>query len=268
MKYKSIIVAIWLLWIPAVLLAQSAEAESAAGNLPVARPPESVEIAPKWTQRLALFGREHLQLWKGAFDFRRQNLHETAAVIGFTAGFITADSPLSRLSTTQQEGTLAKASNAVGAAASWGGSLGYIGGLYLTSLLRKDSWQEETASMAFQSVLHTSLMTLATKTLSGRERPLLENHRGRFGGIGRFSSSYESFPSGHASSVWAIASVMASRYPKPWVQWTSYGSAALVSISRVTGKKHFYADVFVGSYLGYKVGKWVVKRHNTVKPRD
>lgn len=259
MNRMAVIAALWLWWASSPLLAQAIDERSPAVAAPADPSSESIEVPNRWPRHLSDFTVEQLRLWKAPFHLNRQDSREAAAILGFGAGLIAIDSPLSRVSTTAQERNLTKASNVIGAAASWSGSLGFLGAFYLSGRLRHDAWQQDTASLALRSALHASLITVTIKRLAGRERPLLENHRGRFGNVDQLSSGYQSFPSGHASSAWAIASVVASRYPKTWVRWTSYGSAALISVSRVTGKKHFYADIFIGSYLGYKIGKWVVK---------
>jgi len=263
MNRIAVIAAFWLLWASSPLPAQAIDDGPPAVAAPADPSSEPIEVPNRWTRHLSSFTAEQVHLWKAPFHLSRQDYREAATVIGIGAGLVALDSPLSRFSTTVQEKNLTKASNSIGAAASWSGSLGFIGAFYLSGRLRNDAWQQDTAALALRSALHASLITATIKRLAGRERPRVENHRGRFGNVGEFSSSYESFPSGHASSAWAIASVVASRYPKTWVRWTSYGGAALISVSRVTGKKHFYADIFIGSYLGYKIGKWVVKGHST-----
>jgi membrane-associated phospholipid phosphatase len=40
----------------------------------------------------------------------------------------------------------------------------------------------------------------------------------------------------------------------------SYGLAAAVGLSRITGSEHFVSDVFVGGVLGYSIGRFAVLR--------
>ncbi len=69
-------------------------------------------------------------------------------------------------------------------------------------------------------------------------------------------------PSEHASAAWAIASVIAHEYPGPLTSILVYGLASSISIARVTGKQHFNADVFVGSAIGWYVGKQAYRAHH------
>ena len=71
------------------------------------------------------------------------------------------------------------------------------------------------------------------------------------------------FPSGHAMNSWALASVIAHEYPKPWVKVVAYGLASTVIVSRVGARKHFPGDVVAGSALGWFMGDYLYgKRHN------
>jgi membrane-associated phospholipid phosphatase len=70
-----------------------------------------------------------------------------------------------------------------------------------------------------------------------------------------------SFPSAHSSFTWTMASVVAHEYPKPWVRWLVYGTATTVSVTRVTGLKHFPSDVAVGGAFGYLIGQQVFNAH-------
>ena len=73
-----------------------------------------------------------------------------------------------------------------------------------------------------------------------------------------------SFPSGHAITTWALATVIAEQYrDKLFVRYGAYGLATAVSLSRFTGRNHFRSDVIVGSAFGYLIGRYVVGRHRT-----
>jgi membrane-associated phospholipid phosphatase len=70
-----------------------------------------------------------------------------------------------------------------------------------------------------------------------------------------------SFPSGHATAGFAIATVMARRYGQhKWVPWVAYGVAGLISVSRIPDMAHFPSDVFLGAALGYTVTRFDVFR--------
>ena len=80
-------------------------------------------------------------------------------------------------------------------------------------------------------------------------------------GAGDVFSKGTSFPSGHATAAFAVATVMARRYGQhKWVPWVAYGVAGLISISRVPNMAHFPSDVFLGAALGYTITRFDVFR--------
>lgn len=65
----------------------------------------------------------------------------------------------------------------------------------------------------------------------------------------RFLDSY-SFPSGHATTSFAIAYVLAHFYPIIEVQLAVYAAASLIAVSRIHVAEHYPSDVLAGSLLG------------------
>ena len=77
------------------------------------------------------------------------------------------------------------------------------------------------------------------------------------GGAGKFFQSglgSSSFPSMHSSTAWALASVLAHRYPGWLTQVAFYGMAGGVSVSRVLAREHSPSDVAIGGALGWLIG--------------
>lgn len=120
----------------------------------------------------------------------------------------------------------------------------------------------ETGLLAFETLINTTLVAEAAKLVADRARPLETDGRGGFfDSPQRWNSS---FPSGHAISVWSMASVIAHQYPHPRiVPILVYGLASTVVIARVGARQHFPGDVMAGSALGWFIGDYVYgKRHN------
>ena len=68
-------------------------------------------------------------------------------------------------------------------------------------------------------------------------------------------SAYRSFPSGHTTTAFALATTIANHYPD--YKWYSYGLATLVGISRIYEEAHWASDVVAGAGLGYASAKFV-----------
>jgi membrane-associated phospholipid phosphatase len=109
-----------------------------------------------------------------------------------------------------------------------------------------------------EALIDNGLVTSALKAASQRPRPTVDDASGEFYDKG------SSFPSGHAASVWSVATVIASEYGqhRPLVLFATYGFAASVSMSRYTGQNHFLSDVLVGSAIGYGIGRYVYRAHH------
>ncbi len=105
---------------------------------------------------------------------------------------------------------------------------------------------------ALTAVGAAGTLDLALKLAFDRQFPYSTHSTGEFWGGGR------SFPSGHAATSFAFASVVAHRYPhNPWVKWGAYALATGVSLSRYPAKKHFPSDILVGGTLGYVTGAYI-----------
>ncbi len=62
------------------------------------------------------------------------------------------------------------------------------------------------------------------------------------------SNEHDSFPSGHATAAFAVATVESSLHPHQAAYW--YLGATLISASRVRLRRHNVGDVIVGAAIG------------------
>ena len=138
------------------------------------------------------------------------------------------------------------------------GTLGAVGVSWLTGAATHNAHAEETGFLGAEAIANSAALYAVINVISGRQRPLEDSGKGHFFQNNTLSSS---FPSGHAILTWSGAAVLAHEYPKPWVKWLAYGTATAVSVTRVTGKEHFTADVFVGSTFGYLIGRHIFHSH-------
>jgi membrane-associated phospholipid phosphatase len=120
-----------------------------------------------------------------------------------------------------------------------------IGGLLLAGQYsRSGGFRSFSCELAKGYVLNNAL-TGAIKFSVGRERPDAENNR--------------SFPSGHASNYFMIATVVERHYGlKAGI--AGYAVAAGVAISRVAKDEHWASDVAAGATLGWIVGRTVSRK--------
>jgi hypothetical protein len=124
--------------------------------------------------------------------------------------------------------------------------------------LQGNARERETGLLTGEALLNSAAVSEALKTVFARARPL------PVGGQGKFFTDINnaSFPSMHSTLAWTAASVIAHEYPGTLTQVLVYSAAATVSISRVTGRQHFPADVVVGGALGWMIGRQAYKAHH------
>jgi membrane-associated phospholipid phosphatase len=134
---------------------------------------------------------------------------------------------------------------------------GTAGAFYFWGRFTHDEHARETGLLSGEALANALLVSSAIKEATGRARPLDGN------GLGRFGQSGTSFPSDHAAAAWSLATVLANEYPGPLTKLLAYGTASAVSVSRVTGREHFPSDVFIGSALGWYLGRQVYRTHHS-----
>ncbi len=137
-------------------------------------------------------------------------------------------------------------------------TIGSVGALWIVGAATDNAHARETGILGVESVANAAAVWAVTNTLTRRERPLEGTGRGRFWVNNGLKSS---MPSAHSTLTWAAASTIAHEYPKPWVEGLAYGAATAVSVTRVTGLRHFPSDSFVGAFFGYFIGREIFKLH-------
>lgn len=156
--------------------------------------------------------------------------------------------------------------------------IGIATSFYLAGHIIKNEKALQTGMLCYQAMIHTSIICNVSKMAFSRKRPVagygvdwqpdgvsawyffpayLKSFKGEP------QSNYASFPSGHTSTAWCIATVIAKQYKNTiWVPILSYSIATGVGISRMILNKHWSSDVLVGAALGYGVGHFLYKNRN------
>jgi len=146
----------------------------------------------------------------------------------------------------------------------WGSGLYTIpalGILYGVGAITKDDKARYTALKGVEAYLFGFISAQILKQLTHRQRPFQGDPPDPNvweGPFAPFSSS--SFPSGHSTVAFAVATVVATSYSRTiWVPIVCYTIAGLTAVSRVYQNEHWFSDVFVGSALGFAIGKTIMK---------
>ncbi|MBI1174618.1 MAG: phosphatase PAP2 family protein [Sideroxydans sp.] len=134
-------------------------------------------------------------------------------------------------------------------------SLGILGGFFLAGTVGDNDKALAVAQDGLTaSIIASGIVTPALKYVTGRSRPSQSADVYRF----RPFSGAASFPSGHTTQAFAVASVISSHYDETWIKCTSYSVAGLVGVARTYHDAHFASDVLAGALIGTLVGQSVV----------
>lgn len=149
-----------------------------------------------------------------------------------------------------------------GSQAQWG-----LAASYLVGTILKNPKLKRASVVAMSSLIISGALSQGLKMLFARERPYRSEHtQWNFHGPGRYSLEHRSFPSGHTTAAFAVASSIATAYDSKVVKVLAYTAATLTGISRIHDNKHWASDVFMGAALGTAMGIFITKRHMNQKP--
>ena len=133
-----------------------------------------------------------------------------------------------------------------------GASLVVISGLFVAiGYLRKRPELYQAGLWGWAAHAVTAVLVQSLKHGIGRPRPRLHRDEEFFTGPS-LESGLDSFPSGHASASFAVATVIAKHCPA--LAWPAYALAGYTSLTRVFRGSHFVSDVIAGVVLGIVVG--------------
>ena len=99
-------------------------------------------------------------------------------------------------------------------------------------------------------LLSSQAITQSLKFAVGRTRPRTGQDQ-----LKPFSG-HKSFPSGHATGAFAIATAIAENYPDYKIY--AYGWATLVAVSRMYEDAHYFTDIVAGSAIGHYTTKYAM----------
>lgn len=197
--------------------------------------------------------------WNGS-DWLKATL-----VLGTTGAFFALDDEIRDFVQDERNGTTDDISEVLEPFGNGGYTFPGLVAFYMYGHLAKNDKAKRVALLSVESFAVTGMFTFALKFSTGRTRPGSAQNSGEWSG---FDLDNVSFPSGHTSSAFAIATVIASEYEdKPLVAPIAYGLAALTGLSRLNDNKHWASDIFFGGALGYFVSKTILKLHSNKKGR-
>jgi len=235
-------------------------------SLPVAAPPSAPapEAAGSPGSSFTLFPQlknDAVQIASAPLRWDRSDWTKVGVGAVAVAGALLLDEDLREIvhrNTNDATRGLAKAAGPFGAEYSFA-TLGafYLAGKYFHDEKARAVAEDGLAS----SLIAAGVITPLLKATIGRRRPSQTDvtfARGD-GGV--------SFPSGHTTQAFAVASVVAAHYDSLWIKAAAYGIAGLVGLSRMEQNAHYASDVLAGALIGVAVGNAVVRIHGEERLR-
>jgi len=138
-----------------------------------------------------------------------------------------------------------------------------LGILYGVGAIIKNDKARYTALKGVEAYILGYIADNLMKQITQRHRPYQDDPPNPNIWEGPFSMTINSsFPSGHSTNIFAVATVIATAYSRTyWVPIVCYTLAGLTAASRVYQNDHWFSDIFVGSALGYAIGRTIMNNH-------
>ena len=207
---------------------------------------------------------ESAEFSKAPFQIDNSNILLTLGVLGATSLTYAFDKDI-------QQKLQANTSRSMNKAADVGSVIGdpfvHIGIaalVYGTAVVAESSKWREMGIMMGEALILSDASSLILKEATGRGRPDASSGKADFKPFG-FKSGYDSFPSMHTSSSFALASILASAEDTIALKTSYYLAAGFVAFSRVYKNKHWASDVVFGAALGELSGRVVTNFHTSEK---
>lgn len=143
-------------------------------------------------------------------------------------------------------------------------ALGVMGGFYLAGVVTDNEKPVLVAQDLVAASLASALVNQSLKVVANRSRPRDNQGNNDFVGYAGLNNN-SSFPSGHTTEAFTLASVIASHYEETWVSVLSYSTAGLVGVARMYHDAHFASDVVASAFIGTYVGKAVVNHNRSLR---
>lgn len=208
-------------------------------------------------QEAVRLGDEARELATRPLDVDNGGIWGTVAATGVTAvAFIFDNDIRDRLAETKSDSldTAAEGGSLVGHPLV---HLGVAGLFYGGGVIAESPRYRDIGLMLGEAALLADVSSFVLKQAVGRARPETGRGRNSFRPF-QFEDDYDSFPSMHTASSFAMASVLAGTSESLTVKVLSYSTALFVGFSRLYEDKHWASDVIMGAAVGELCGRVVM----------
>jgi membrane-associated phospholipid phosphatase len=128
--------------------------------------------------------------------------------------------------------------------------------LAAVSLFSSNTRFQDAAFTSLETLLAAGAVSYGLKYAFGRHRPADAPGPFTFAPF----SGHSSFPSGHATTAFAVLTPWVLYYPN-LATYSLFAVSTGTAVARLAHNEHWATDVLAGSAVGFLMGYWLTKRH-------
>jgi hypothetical protein len=259
-------------WRSAVLMLQQSAADSAGSDSAAVVPPaperhrsfQDLKPGRDVLHGLRVTGEDAWAVARGPFHMDRSDALWTLGALAVTGAVYASDADVLDALHRSREDDTYDALLEPGRRLEKVGLIGtmapyYAAGLAVGYALRIDPLTQMTSEV-LESHLITGVLRQALERGVGRKRPREDSDPHTFA----FNDG-DSFPSGHASVVFELATVASYHTRSNWLRVLYYALATSVALERADSDAHWPSDVVAGAAIGTVVARSIVRRHDPAR---
>ena len=207
-----------------------------------------------------IFFRDSYRIITSPLKISRENLPETAGIVGF----VLLSSSLDRRMHDTLDGweshdldRFHQATEPLGR--TW--AISSIGAVVFTGgLITGNSAAIRSGAECAEASFYATSITVFLKNATGRLRPGSTGDPFRFYPFRKGNA----FPSSHSVQAFTAAAVL-SEYTPDWADWLLYTVSSAVAAFDMYKNRHWTSDIIAGSLLGFFLGKAIVRWHERMR---
>jgi len=206
-----------------------------------------------------------VETYKRPFSWQKKDWIKFGVVIGVSTASTLLDEPIQDFFAENERQTFNDISSVGDFLGQPENNYPFMLAVWGSGVITNNDWLRDTGIMLFASVTTSGIIQTLAKDAVGRARPGADEGPYRFKPFD--GPAYHSFPSGHTMLAVATSWVMAHQVNWLPAKIVFYSIPAVVGISRVYDRAHWFSDIILGSALGIACAETVIKVYPKLKAK-